>query len=209
MNVTLVLAFWGVAFLLIVVPGPDWAFVLACGLRDRTVAAAVGGLMVGYVLLTVIVAAGVGAIVTDAPAVLTALTVIGAGYLVYLGAFLLAEPSVISSGSPSDNPPTRWETVLAKGVGVSALNPKGLLIFLAMLPQFTQQAGSWPVTVQIATLGAVFVLTCGVFYAVLGASTRAIMRTRPAVARILSRLAGAAMIVIGLALAVERLIELH
>ena len=111
MNVTLVLAFWGVAFLLIVVPGPDWAFVLACGLRDQTVAAAVGRLMLGYVLLTVIVAAGVGAIVTDAPAVLTALTVIGAGYLVYLGAFLLAEPSVISSGPPSEDPPARWETV--------------------------------------------------------------------------------------------------
>jgi len=209
MNPTLVLTFWGVAFLLIVVPGPDWAFVLASGLRDRTVAPAVGGLMLGYALLTVIVAAGVGAVVTQRPVVLTVLTVVGAGYLVYLGASLLTTPSAIHSGTQpcASSPP--WKVRLARGVGVSALNPKGLLIFLAVLPQFTQRAGGWPLALQITALGLVFIVTCGVFYAVLGASTRAILLTRPTVARIVSRISGVAMIVIGVVLVLERLVELR
>lgn len=206
MNPSLILAFWGVAFLLIVVPGPDWAFVLASGLRERTVFPAVGGLMVGYALLTLIVAVGVGAIVTEQPVVLTVLTVTGAVYLVYLGASQLAKRSPSLSRAP-DTASSPWGVRLAKGIGVSALNPKGLLIFLALLPQFTQRAGSWPLALQITTLGLVFVLTCGVFYAVLGTSTRAILRTRPAVARIVSRLSGGAMIVIGVVLFVERLID--
>jgi len=196
MNPTLVLTFWGVAFLLIVVPGPDWAFVLVSGLRDRTVAPAVGGLMLGYALLTVIVAAGVGAVVTQRPVVLTVLTVVGAGYLLYLGASLLTTPSAIHSGTQPGTSSPAWGVRLARGVGVSALNPKGLLIFLAVL------------ALQITALGLVFVLTCGVFYTVLGASTRAILRTRPTVARIVSRISGVAMIVIGVVLVVERSAEL-
>lgn len=207
-NPSVVLAFWGVALLLIVVPGPDWAFVLASGIRDSMIAPAVGGLMVGYALLTAIVAAGVGAIVTERPIVLTVLTVIGAGYLVHLGASVLAKPSTIRS-DPSDSPSTPWAARVAKGVGVSALNPKGLLMFLAVLPQFTQRSGSWPLALQITTLGVVFVLTCGAFYTVLGTSTRVVLRTRAGVTRIVSRVSGAAMIVIGIALFVERLIALE
>ncbi|MDQ2847184.1 MAG: LysE family translocator [Actinomycetota bacterium] len=208
MNPSLMLAFWGVTLLLIGVPGPDWAFVLASGITDRTVVPAVGGLMVGYALLTAIVAAGVGAIVTERPVILTALTAIGAGYLVFLGTALLVKPSAIRSG-PSDFRSAQWAARLAKGVGVSALNPKGLLIFLAMLPQFARPTGSWPVALQLAVLGLIFVLTCGVFYTVLGTSARAILRTRPGIASIVSRVSGAAMVVIGIALFIERLVALE
>lgn len=208
MNPSVMLAFWGVTLLLIVVPGPDWAFVLASGITDRTVVPAVGGLMVGYALLTAIVAAGVGAIVTERAVILTALTAIGAGYLVFVGTALLVKPSAIRSGT-SAAPSAPWPARLAKGVGVSALNPKGLLIFLAMLPQFARRNGSWPVALQLAVLGLIFVLTCGAFYTVLGTSARAILRTRPGISRIVSRASGAAMVVIGIALFIKRLVALE
>jgi threonine/homoserine/homoserine lactone efflux protein len=41
------LGFWGTIFLLAIVPGPDWAFVLASSVRDRIVLRAVSGLMLG------------------------------------------------------------------------------------------------------------------------------------------------------------------
>lgn len=205
MNPSLILAFWGTTFLLIVVPGPDWAFTLASGVRDRIVFPSVGGLMLGYALLTAIVAAGVAALVASTPIVLTLLTVIGAVYLVYLGIWLLRRPGSLHVPAADDAAPSPWWRQVAKGVGVSSLNPKGLLIFLALLPQFADPAGSWPFPVQIAILGLVFVLTCGLFYSFIGLGARAVLRTRPGVARIVSRVSGVAMIFIGLFLLIERL----
>ena len=63
MTASSVVAFWAVALLLIIVPGADWAFVLSAGLRGRTVLPAVGGIVLGYAGVTVVVAAGVGALV--------------------------------------------------------------------------------------------------------------------------------------------------
>jgi threonine/homoserine/homoserine lactone efflux protein len=206
MNVTLLVTFWGVAVLLIVVPGPDWAFVLASGLRDRTVIPAVGGLMIGYALLTAIVAAGVGTLITERPMILTVISAVGAGYLILLGAILLARPTAIPDDRPPDGSPSPWGIRLATGIGVSALNPKGLLMFLALLPQFTRQSADWSSTWQIGVLGLVFVLSCGAFYAVLGTTTRVVFRSRLGIARTLSRISGVAMIGIGIALVIERIV---
>ncbi|GLY73884.1 hypothetical protein Airi01_021510 [Actinoallomurus iriomotensis] len=61
-----------------------------CG---RSVVPAVGGLVLGYAGMTVIVAVGVGALVAENPKALTALTVLGGGYLMWHGARTLASPS--------------------------------------------------------------------------------------------------------------------
>ena len=193
------LGFWGVALILIAMPGPDWAFVIAAGIGARVVLPAVGGLMIGYSLITAVVAAGLGAVVAGTPFVLSGLTVAGAAYLAYLGIGLLRRPSTFAA-------PEQAVTVVApvlRGIGVSGLNPKGLLIFLALLPQFTDPGGSWPVAVQLAALGLVFVLTCGGFYVLLGLGARGVLRTRPATARIVSRVSGAAMVVIAVLLLLE------
>jgi threonine/homoserine/homoserine lactone efflux protein len=206
-NVGLVLAFWGITLVLIVIPGPDWAFTLASGVRDRVVLPAVAGLMIGYALITVVVALGVGALVTRTPAIMTGLTAAGAAYLTYLGVTLLARPAAVDDAATpvSDLSSYRWGHVL-RGVGVSGLNPKGLLLFLAVLPQFTDPDHGWPVPAQLAALGSVFVATCGVFYAGLGLCARSMLRSRPDASRAMSRLSGAAMIAIGAVLLVERLL---
>ncbi len=94
---------------------------------------------------------------------------------------------------------------MVKGVGVSGLNPKGLLIFVALLPQFTNPQWRWPVAGQIGVLGLTFTLTCAVFYLCLGRLARTVLHARPAAARALSRFSGAAMVVIGGTLVAERL----
>jgi threonine/homoserine/homoserine lactone efflux protein len=89
-------------------------------------------------------------------------------------------------------------------MGVSALNPKGLLVFLALLPQFTNPRGSWPLAAQLGLLGLVFVLSCGAFYLSLGSAARKILAARPAAARAVTRFSGAAMVVVGALLLVVR-----
>jgi threonine/homoserine/homoserine lactone efflux protein len=200
-----VLAFWAVAFLLIVVPGADWAFTISAGLRGRSVYPAVSGLVVGYAAITLIVAAGVGALVAGSPAVLTGLTLIGGLYLMWHGAMTFARPATpdIPATTPAG---TDWNTFL-RGIGVSGLNPKGLLIFLALLPQFTDPHAGWPVAGQIGVLGLAFMATCALFYLCLGTLTRTILHGRPTAARLISRLSGAAMIGIGAWLLIEHILS--
>ncbi|MEV4630295.1 LysE family transporter [Micromonospora sp. NPDC049523] len=207
-----VLAFWLVALLLIVVPGADWAFTIGAGLRGHSVLLAVGGLVAGYAVVTVVVAAGVGALVAGSPAVLTGLTVVGGLYLMWHGVTTFARPSVpgaVPTVAPGAVPAmpggTDWGT-FARGVGVSGLNPKGLLIFLALLPQFTDPRGRLPVAGQIGVLGLAFMVTCAVFYLVLGFLARTVLHTRPMAARVVGRFSGAAMVVVGATLFIERLL---
>lgn len=223
-------AFWGVALLLIVVPGADWAFTIGAGVRGRSVVPAVGGLVLGYAGMTVVVAAGLGALVAENPGALTALTTVGGGYLMWHGARTLAAPStpalaattttttmttttattttadpaVTAASAAEPLARSAWAT-FARGVGVSGLNPKGLLIFVALLPQFTSPDSAWPPAAQMSALGLVFVLTCAVFYLALGTLARTVLEPRPVAARAVSRLSGAGMASIGAVLIIERL----
>jgi len=197
-------AFWAVAFLLVIVPGPDWAFTISAGLGGRSVLPAVGGIVLGYAAMTAVVAAGVGVIVARTPAFLSALTVVGGLYLMWQGTMTVARPS--APHIPAAAPARTGRTTLARGMGVSGLNPKGLLLFLALLPQFTNPRWSWPLAAQLGFLGLVFMLTCGAFYFFLGSSARKILHARPAAARAVSRFSGAAMIVIGALLLIDRFI---
>jgi len=199
-----VAAFWAVSFLLVLTPGADWAYAIAAGLRDRTVLPAVGGLLAGHLGATAVVAAGVAALVARSPLVMTALTAAGAVYLVWLGIGLLARPSAPHAGP--EQTPGSWVRQVAKGAGVSGLNPKVFLLFLALLPQFTDPDADWPLAVQIAVLGLVHVASCAVVYTGVGTGARLVLRARPAAARAVSRFSGAAMVVIGVLLLAEQLV---
>jgi threonine/homoserine/homoserine lactone efflux protein len=199
-----VVAFWAVALLLIAVPGADWAFVLSSGVRARSVVPAVGGIALGYAGITIVVAAGVGVLVARSAAVLTGLTVAGGCYLIWHGTRTFARNP--AQGAHGESPAGPGRGVLVKGIGVSALNPKGLLVLLALLPQFTNPRGDWPLAAQLGLLGAVFVLTCSAFYLGLGTASRKVLHARPAAARAVTRFSGAAMIVVGAALLAEHFI---
>jgi threonine/homoserine/homoserine lactone efflux protein len=209
-------AFWVVSSLLIMVPGADWAYTIGAGLRGRSVVPAVGGIVLGYAAMTIVVAAGVGALVARSPALLGALTIVGGLYLMWHGATTLARPSAPgtaqnapgSNGAPAGHgaPARTGQATLLKGIGVSALNPKGLLLFLALLPQFTSPHGRWPLAVQLGALGVIFMLSCGAFYLCLGSVARKTLRARPAAARVVTRFSGAAMFIIGALLLADRLV---
>ncbi|GAA4003995.1 LysE family transporter [Allokutzneria multivorans] len=202
MAVSSIAAFWAVSVLLILVPGADWAYTISAGLQDRSVLPAVSGLLLGYVGLTAVVAAGVAALVASTPFVLTALTAVGALYLVWIGATTLARPAVPGASVDSPGQTPRLARVL-KGAGISGLNPKALLLFLALLPQFTNPSGSWPLAAQIGALGVVHTLTCAAVYLSVGVLARVVLRARPAAARVVSRISGAAMVLIGVLLLVQ------
>jgi threonine/homoserine/homoserine lactone efflux protein len=200
MAVSTVAAFWAVSFLLVVTPGANWAYAIAAGLRHRTLLPAVGGLLAGHLLATAVVAAGAAALLAGSPLVMTALTAVGAAYLVGLGIATLLRPT--TPRASSEQAPSSRMRQAAKGLGISGLNPKVFLLFLALLPQFIRPAG-WPPTLQILVLSLVHLASCAVIYTVVAAGARRMLGARPAAARAVIRLSGAAMVVVGVSLLME------
>lgn len=196
-----VAAFWAVSFLFVITPGANWAYAIAASLRHRTVLPAVGGLLAGHLLATAVVATGVAAVLAGSPLMMTTLTAVGAAYLVRLGIATLVRPATPRAGS--DPTPRSRLRQAAKGLGISGLNPKVFLLFLALLPQFVRPTG-WPPAAQVLVLGLVDLASCAVIYTAVGAGARRVLRARPAAARAVTRFSGAAMVIIGVSLLVEQ-----
>ncbi|MGF6108920.1 LysE family translocator [Pseudomonas frederiksbergensis] len=204
MTLSIFVAFWAVSILFVITPGADWAYAISAGLKGRVVIPAVGGLLSGHLLATVIVAGGVGTLVANQPVTLSVLTVAGAGYLLWLGINMLARPATPhADGSQASGSWKRWAL---KGLCVSGLNPKVFLLFLALLPQFTDATAAWTVPMQMIALGLVHTVSCGVIYLLVGFGSQAVLQARPAAARIVSRFSGAAMIIIAVILLGEQVL---
>jgi threonine/homoserine/homoserine lactone efflux protein len=202
MTFSMFVTFWAVSILFVITPGADWAYAISAGLKHRVVLPAVGGLLSGHLLATLIVAAGVGTLIANHPLALSVLTLTGAGYLLWLGANMLARPS--TPHADASQATDSWARWAFKGLCVSGLNPKVFLLFLALLPQFTDTHASWPLPVQMVALGLVHTVSCGVVYLLVGFGSQVVLRARPAAARWVSRTSGLIMIVIALVLLIEQ-----
>lgn len=210
MNPQLFLAFMVVAGALACTPGVDWAYSITAGLRQRSFVPAVAGLCGGYVLHTVLLVAGLAALLTGVPGVLGWLTVAGAAYLIWLGAATLRSWRGASfGGSPAGLPAAanQFRTFL-QGVGTSGINPKGLLFYVALVPQFVSPEASLPVPVQSGLLGLTFVLLVAVVYTCVALLARKLLQSRPGAARRVTLASGIIMVALGVVLLSEQLVPL-
>jgi threonine/homoserine/homoserine lactone efflux protein len=195
----LVIQFALTAALFAVMPGADWAYAIGAGLRPRSIVPPILGLASGYVLVVTVIAVGVGALVTANPDILTVLTVIGAAYIIWLGVSTLLE---LRGGTGSLVPgaaDTAADTAGAvrhsglssylRGMGVSSINPKGLMLLLALLPQFLTDDG-WPSGIQMGLLGGIFILEILVVYSGVAVAARARLADRPRLATAVSVVSG-------------------
>ena len=221
MDPQLFLAFVGVAAALACTPGVDWAFSITAGLRERSFAPAVAGLCSGYVVHTVLLAAGLAAVITGMPGLLGWLTVAGAGYLLWLGistvrswrdASFGAEPAGPAvAGSPGSRfaaVPANQFRVFLQGIGTSGINPKGLLFFVALVPQFVSPDAALSVPLQSGLLGLTFVLLVAVVYSCVALLARRLLHSRPGAARRVTLASGIIMVGLGLVLLAEQLVPL-
>lgn len=151
-----VLTFAAVAFLIVIVPGPSVLFVISRALMfgRRAALLTVLGNAAGAFLQVVAVAIGIGALIERSALAFTVIKLLGAAYLVYLGVQAirhrrsLAEAAAVST-------PRRDRRVLAEGFVVGITNPKTIIFFTAVLPQFVEPAAGG-VPGQLLVLGALF-----------------------------------------------------
>lgn len=203
MDTTTLAAFLAVDLLLVFTPGADWAYAISAGVRGRSALPAVTGLIVGHAAYALVAVAGLAVIVANSPAALTALTVVGAGYLLWLGWGVLRQPAVPTAAGETAGA-SRLQVML-KGAGISGLNPKALLLYLSLFPQFIDPATGWPAAAQTGLLSTMHLTACAIVYLAVGLLAGTVLSTRPSAARAVTRISGAMMIAIGALLLVERL----
>ncbi|MEV8547338.1 LysE family translocator [Streptomyces sp. NPDC051572] len=204
MTASTLVAFLAVDLLLVFTPGADWAYAISAGLRGRSVVPAVAGLVAGYAGYTLLAMAGLVVVVASSATLLTVLTALGAGYLIWLGWTVLNAPVALSAATEVMASSRRQ--VILKGAGISGLNPKALLLYFSLFPQFIDPGAGWPVAVQTGMFGTLHMLLCAVVYLTVGVLSRTVLRTRPTAARAVTRVSGAMMMVIGGFLLAERLL---
>ncbi|WP_052865487.1 LysE family translocator [Streptomyces niger] len=157
MSTDRLLAFALMSLLLIVVPGPSVLFVVGRALAQgrRAALTTVVGNTLGAYVLVVAVAFGVGALVERSVLVFTALKLVGAAYLVYLGVKAVRGRRSLSTVFAADAAAHGSLRTLAEGFAVGVANPKTIVFFAAVLPQFVER-GQGHVQAQMLLLGLVF-----------------------------------------------------
>ena len=199
------------AFLLAITPGPGIFYVAArtlAGGRAEGIASSFGTGLGGMVHVLA-GSLGVSAIVLASAELFTALKVIGAAYLVWLGfrtfqsARREAAPD-LNSGMAS--PPVGVRRAFRDGVLVEALNPKTAAFFLAFIPQFVEPTAGH-VAIQFVVLGFVSVALntlADIVVAFAASGIREGAATRPGLVRRLREASGAAMIALGIGLSLAK-----
>lgn len=203
--------FFAAALLLAATPGPGIFYVAArtlSGGRREGVASSFGNGLGGLVHVAA-GALGVSALVLASAELFTALKLVGATYLVWIGfrTILVARRDALAIAAGLEPaPPIGPRRAFREGIVVEALNPKTAAFFLAFLPQFVDLSAGH-VALQFAVLGIVSVTLntlADLVVAVVAGRAHAGLGGRPGLVRRLREVSGGAMVLLGLGLLLAR-----
>jgi threonine/homoserine/homoserine lactone efflux protein len=148
------------AILIILAPGPSVLFAIARAIAwgRATAIATVAGNALGMFSLSILIAFGLGPILEESDLAFLSVQILGGLYLIYLGIDALRHSKVHAEDmvNQGDIRPNAIKSI-KDGFWVGALNPKGLVFFAAILPQFLDK-NSENLTAQLLIMGATFAL---------------------------------------------------
>lgn len=201
---------------LIIVPGPDMLYVTARSvLHGRRFAFyAAAGIASGYAVFSVLLALGIKVLLDAHPAILQTMQVVGLCYLSYVAYALLTDDGRLDPPEEEGDPTPQIGKLTAKtsltmacfgnGVLTSLFNPKGILFYFSVLPQFIDPAAD-PFWQAALLYGFTTAFLCLLIY--LGAGIGAIYWTHAwlvnaARRRLVSRISGLILtaVIIGIAM---------
>jgi threonine/homoserine/homoserine lactone efflux protein len=199
------------ALVLAITPGPGIFYVAArtlAGVRAEGVASSFGTGLGGMVHVLA-GAVGVSAVVLASAELFTAVKLVGAAYLVWLGIRTVRaarDDAVAALDGAPGAPPIGARRAFREGVLVEVMNPKTAAFFLAFVPQFVDPAQG-NVALQFVVLGFLSVVlntSADIVVAFAASGIRAGAAARPALVRRLREASGAAMVALGIAVAFAR-----
>lgn len=170
MDLTSLWIFLIAAFVVAAAPGPTTLQILSHALSGdpKRPASLIAGAVFANVAMVAATVLGLSALILASQTAFTVLRWVGAGYLVYLGIqyWRARREATISTGTGGT---WSYRRLFVQAALTSLTNPKGLVFYLAFLPQFI--GPGWDPSVQLAILGASYVGLCIVVdigYAVAG-----------------------------------------
>jgi len=206
MTLHLWLAYTGVIAALIAIPGPSALISMTHGLRygrRQALATVTGGVLAALILMSAS-ALGLGAILAASTTAFTLLKIVGAAYLVWLGISAWRDKghdAPMAAPEMEDAPGAM--RLFRKGFMVGISNPKDLLFFAALFPNFID--ANQPHALQFATLALTWaVLDCSIMFSYACAGRRLSgVFSNPKRLRMLNRSTGSLFVFAGGALALS------
>jgi threonine/homoserine/homoserine lactone efflux protein len=149
-------AFALAALAIVISPGPDTMLILRCSLTSgqRAGLAAVAGIQLGLIAHTILAAVGVSVLIASSPPLFKAVALAGAGYLGWLGiqGFRPRRRLAVEN----QRPPVSAGKALRDAMVTNILNPKVIILFLALYPNFVV-LGRGAVWLQLVTLSVLLI----------------------------------------------------
>lgn len=161
-------------FIASIIPGPSMLLALTHGMQfgaRRAVASALGNLSVSLLQAAVSIA-GLGAVLVASEVLFNVIKWLGAAYLIYMGLSIWRAPRMaIAANEPEArrSPAAPLRKMFLQAALVTAANPKAIVFFTAVFPQFINPAT--PFTPQLGVLlgaGGVIAFGCFMLYAIGG-----------------------------------------
>ncbi|MEM8809130.1 MAG: LysE family translocator [Cyanobacteria bacterium P01_G01_bin.38] len=203
---TQLILFFTTAIVMICTPGPDIIYVSTRGVAQgrRVALLSTLGVCLGYIVHTFLAVLGLSALLQASSLAFNIVRYAGAAYLVYLGIKTLASKRPLLETASTQKVATgRTHRIVLQGMLTSMLNPKGILFFMAFLPQF-MSAGSLAIPLQMLLLGLTFTLLCLIIYGLIGTLTGTVgnrLVQRPNVAGFMKWFSGSVLVGLGLRMA--------
>jgi homoserine/homoserine lactone efflux protein len=202
MAVHLYLAYLAACVILVIVPGPTVTLIVANSLRHGTRAGLfnIAGTQLGLACMVGIVLAGLASLIEAMGWWFNLVRLAGAAYLVWLGLRLLGSSGSLATPEQAAKPRVGF---FLQGFFVVMSNPKALILFGALFPQFIDPTGDYGA--QVLLMGITAMATALVFdsaYAVLTGQAAALLSRRRV--RLVSRASGLCLIGGGVWLALSR-----
>jgi len=192
-------------FVATVMPGPSMLLALTHGMKygaKRTIASALGNLSITIIQASISIA-GLGAILLASEELFNIIKWIGAAYLIYMGLSIWRSPNMAVSENPDSQPfsITPLRIMFVQAAFVTAGNPKAIVFFTAVFPQFIDPEAGFitQFSMLMGTVG-IIAFSCFMLYAIGGQKIVALF-SRATAGKYINKIIGGTLIGAGIGLA--------
>ena len=208
MSLKFFLAYSITIFVASIIPGPSMLLALTHGMKygaRRTIASALGNLFITLLQAAVSIA-GLGAILLASEGLFNIIKWVGAAYLIYVGISIWRSPDMKVPNKLTSHPlsKTPLKKLFLQGVFVTAGNPKAIIFFAAVFPQFIDPNGAYlPQFITFMGTGGCIAFSCFMIYAICGQKIVALL-SKASVVKYINKTIGGTFIGAGIGLAVSK-----
>jgi threonine/homoserine/homoserine lactone efflux protein len=204
-------AFIATTFAIIISPGPDTIVILRHAINGGRGPglAAVGGVQLGLAVHTALAVAGISLIIASTPVLLQGIAVVGAAYLAWIGVQgLKGGGGLKPDGDETNAPRSTTGLALREAALCNLLNPKVILLFLALFPNFVDYRRD-DVTAQLLTLAVILIVINTLWQAPMALAANFLRRwlARPAVRTAVNRASGGMLLVMAAMMLAQQLLQ--